>query len=547
MYIIISIFIVFKHYSRPSSIIKLGSKSMFNVLDRITTVDGHLATIKYVGKLEEVWGDGEIALGVEWDDPTRGKHDGSHNGHRYFTTDKTNSGSFLKASSVKIDKERRTFLEALVDRYGVTSSHDFEEVKFGKKAVECYGLQKLDKLRSDFEKLTYVSLNRYSVVSFTNTSDTENILSKLSNVSTLDISFNLINRAKTVWDIVDNLPSLTELNLSGNRFHHWPDDEQSHEAFVPHIKLRSLKMASTCLKPSQLNIFFKKFPLIEKLDLAYNEYSDQDIRDMQLPENLQFIDLTSNTLSSVPEFFSGTKINDINLSQNKITTLHTIECPFYQVKKLFLKSNLLNDWSSIDVMPSMCPNLQEIHLAGNPLFASMSVDEMMTLLTARLSPGSGLLNNNGFFKINGSEVTPDDIRNAELYFVSKVCSGDITFDLKSHKWLDLLNRYRILPKIVSKSNNGFFMNRLKVFLVNTERGIVKEREIFKTYSILRVKGIISELFGLAFLDFAVYYCLKNDSGVEDTDSREFLEDNLALIDSYEFTEGQKLYITPKKL
>ncbi|CCE87256.1 Piso0_005799 [Millerozyma farinosa CBS 7064] len=517
---------------------------MFNVLDRITTVDGHLATIKYVGKLEEVWGDGEIALGVEWDDPTRGKHDGSHNGRRYFTTDKAKSGSFLKASSVKIDKERRTFSEALVDRYGVASSHNFEEVKFGKKAVECYGLQKLDKLRSDFEKLTYVSLSRYSVVSFTNKPYTENILSKLSNVSTLDISFNLINRVETVWDIADNLPSLTELNLSGNRLLIWPDDEKS-EAFVPHTKLRSLKMASTCLKPGQLNIFFKKFPSIEKLDLAYNEYSDQDMRDMHLPENLQFIDLTSNILSSVPEFFSGTKINNINLSQNIINTLHTTECPFSQVKKLLLKSNLLNDWNSIDVIPSMFPNLQEIHLAGNPLFASMSVEEMMTLLTARLSPGRDSLSNNGFFKINGSEVTPDDIRNAELYFVSKVRSGDIPFDLKSHKWLDLLNRYHILPKTVSKSNNGFFMNRLKVFLVNTERGIVKEKEIFKTYSILRVKGIISEIFNLAPLDFAVYYCLENDSGVEDTGSREFLEDNLALIDSYEFTEGQKLYITSK--
>ncbi|CCE86149.1 Piso0_005799 [Millerozyma farinosa CBS 7064] len=518
---------------------------MFNVLDRITTVDGHLATIKYVGKLEEVWGDEEIALGVEWDDPTRGKHDGSHNGRRYFTTDKAKAGSFLKASSVKISKERRTFLEALVYRYGVALSHNFEEFRFGKKAVECYGLQKLDKLRSDFEKLTYVSLNRYSVVSFTSTPDTRSILSKLGNISTLDISFNLINRAETVWDIADNLPGLTELNLSGNRLLLWADSEKCDEALIPHAKLRSLKMASTCMKPGHLNLFFKKFPLIEKLDLAYNGYSNQDIMDMQFPGSLQFIDLTSNILSSVPNLFSRTKVNDINLSQNIITTLDKTEYPFYKVKKLLLKSNLLNDWNSIDIIPSMFPNLEEIHLAGNPLFVSMSVDEMMTLLTARLSSGKDSLDNNGFFKINGSDVTPDDIRNAELYFVSKVRSGDIPFDLRSHKWSDLLNRYRILPKTVSKSNNGFFRDRLKVFLVNTERGIVKEREIFKPYSILRVKGIVSELFNLAPLNFAVYYCLKNDSGVEDTDSREFLEDNLALVDSYEFTEGQKLYITSK--
>ena len=27
-----------------------------------------------------------IWIGVEWDDPSRGKHDGVHEGHRYFST-----------------------------------------------------------------------------------------------------------------------------------------------------------------------------------------------------------------------------------------------------------------------------------------------------------------------------------------------------------------------------------------------------------------------------------------------------------------------------
>lgn len=44
--------------------------------------NGALCTVRYSG---EVAGTSGIWLGVEWDDPSRGKHDGQHRGIRYFT------------------------------------------------------------------------------------------------------------------------------------------------------------------------------------------------------------------------------------------------------------------------------------------------------------------------------------------------------------------------------------------------------------------------------------------------------------------------------
>jgi tubulin-specific chaperone E len=38
--------------------------------------------VRYIG---EVAGTQKEWLGVEWDDPIRGKHDGEHNGVRYFS------------------------------------------------------------------------------------------------------------------------------------------------------------------------------------------------------------------------------------------------------------------------------------------------------------------------------------------------------------------------------------------------------------------------------------------------------------------------------
>jgi hypothetical protein len=45
-------------------------------------LSGYIGTIRYVG---EVDGAGGIWLGVEWDDRSRGKHDGIKDGKRYFS------------------------------------------------------------------------------------------------------------------------------------------------------------------------------------------------------------------------------------------------------------------------------------------------------------------------------------------------------------------------------------------------------------------------------------------------------------------------------
>jgi hypothetical protein len=57
-------------------------------------------------------------LGVEWDDQTRGKHDGScvdekGDYHRHFTC-VNGAGSFLKSNKLAVKK---SFMEALNDRY----------------------------------------------------------------------------------------------------------------------------------------------------------------------------------------------------------------------------------------------------------------------------------------------------------------------------------------------------------------------------------------------------------------------------------------------
>jgi hypothetical protein len=48
------------------------------------SINGALCTVRYVGEVQGTKGQW---LGVEWDDPTRGKHSGDHQGVKYFECD----------------------------------------------------------------------------------------------------------------------------------------------------------------------------------------------------------------------------------------------------------------------------------------------------------------------------------------------------------------------------------------------------------------------------------------------------------------------------
>lgn len=56
------------------------SPQVLAVGDRLQIGRDH-ATVRYIG---EVSGQRDVWAGLEWDDPSRGKHNGSTAGHQYF-------------------------------------------------------------------------------------------------------------------------------------------------------------------------------------------------------------------------------------------------------------------------------------------------------------------------------------------------------------------------------------------------------------------------------------------------------------------------------
>jgi hypothetical protein len=128
----------------------------FFVGSRVRDGDGFRATVRYIGTVAAAKNKEEIWLGVEWDDATRGKHDGScvdDQGilHRYFEC-VYGAGSFVKLNKVNTG---RSLVEALQDRYvsidaptivepdGRLPDGQFNTSKGNQKSIEFYGEKKL--------------------------------------------------------------------------------------------------------------------------------------------------------------------------------------------------------------------------------------------------------------------------------------------------------------------------------------------------------------------------------------------------------------------
>lgn len=448
---------------------------MYIINDRLQLND-QLGTIRYIGGV----GNWETGLGIEWDDPTRGKNNGSVDGITYFTPKVPNSGSFIKPTNKKI-LPRLTFGEGLEHLYG--SNDDFEVISFGKKHSESYGFEKLNKINANFDKLISISLDKRCIYTSSKI--------HLPNLKVLDLSYNLFSDTKDMWKILDQLPHLIELNLNGNRF---STIEESTVAQTHNLQI--LKLSDTQMTFQEVKILLLRFQLKE-LVLAGNNYTNEDLEALPKLNNL---DLSYNKLTEVPDY----DVKSLNLSNNNISSAPGK----YIMQDLDLRLNSINSWRFIDCLYENF-ELQSLRINSNPLFDCMDEEEMTINLISRL-------NCDKLIKINGSKITPEEIQNAELYFVNKVGQG--TYE-KPSKWDVLVSKYG--DKSVNDKFNDFYYRKTKIRIRYQAQTF--EKTVLSDFSILKIKGIVSLIIKKPVFQIMLYYYLNNDY-------KEELEDILRLED-----------------
>ena len=79
----------------------LVGRNMKTRVGRRVEVEGSKGTVMYEGSVDGTKG---RWLGIEWDDPSRGKHDGSHNGVVYFQAKGPSTASFIRETKANFGK-----------------------------------------------------------------------------------------------------------------------------------------------------------------------------------------------------------------------------------------------------------------------------------------------------------------------------------------------------------------------------------------------------------------------------------------------------------
>ena len=178
-------------------------------------VGGERCTVRWEGEV----GDTGHWLGVEWDREGRGKHDGEHQGTRYFTPVRQGGNcSFIRES--KVTGPGVGLLEAVVSKYGEVEGSlagveqrgiDELQAEIGARFVEVVGLDKVNKQQSQVKQLRTVSVRRMGVRGV----ETCDLEAELPSLRDLDLSDTLVTHWTELATIITNL-KLDTVDLSGN-------------------------------------------------------------------------------------------------------------------------------------------------------------------------------------------------------------------------------------------------------------------------------------------------------------------------------------------
>eukprot|EP00051_Salpingoeca_urceolata_P015887 m.208091 g.208091 ORF g.208091 m.208091 type:complete len:283 (+) comp18527_c0_seq8:84-932(+) len=234
---------------RPAGDVAVGT--------RVALVTGgsyQRGTVRYVGHVEaENPSKSGMYYGVEWDDASRGKHNGTFNNKEYFTCRAPTSGSFVKMTSKKLTFGS-TVVDAIRERYAddrasdeIATPSNVVDSQGNRMTVKIIGKDGVAAKQRRLDQLRHVYLKDMVVSKVGPGND---IAHHCSRLETLELANNLISSWDVVAAIVAQVPSLRRLDLSDNRLCSWTT--ASPEAFqhLTALSLNNVDMSWSLVRSS---------------------------------------------------------------------------------------------------------------------------------------------------------------------------------------------------------------------------------------------------------------------------------------------------------
>jgi tubulin-specific chaperone E len=497
------------------------SSAAFYVGKRLS-YDGNLCTVRYLGKVQGTEGDW---LGVEWDDPGRGKNSGEARGVKYFECLSPSAGSFIRPT--RPFDEPRTFIAALRHKYVGDEEHLPKEkhLRISGKEVEEVGFDKIKKKQAVLNQLKRVFLEglRISLRDIRTSSDNniKDIGKICPKIIDLDLSNNLFERFDEITRICEQLLDLNSLRLDGNRFSNVQLPYSLEATQNIFSKVSDLSLENTFLEWSDIVSLCLCFPLLTKLSLLRNNLSKlQGLPTQLLPQSLTTLNLAFNRFEILGDgldlLTSLPNLQKLMLYQCGVKTISSASPTFSEtLSEVDLSYNEIDSWSFIDRLQEVFPGLKHLLISHNPLFQAFSSTEDTAtadlLVTARLS---------NITKLNNSLISGKYRQEAEIYYISTVVREmELQTDKTEEQILSSNPRYTFLcslyeAPVYRRQKNKVHPNSLaarlaSVTLILEDSALDRSPptvtvELPKEMSIYALIGQVGRLFDISPLDILLF-------------------------------------------
>lgn len=395
----------------------------FALGDRISLQDSPdvKGTVRFVGPVGETVG---WWVGVEWDKPERGKHDGLHEGVRYFQTVKPNSATFVRPKKIS---RGVPILQAIDERYGGAIDDpnvgiDQEELERLKREMnapflEMVGFDKVQQTQRDFRRLQVVWLMGMRVFglgpAISTSSNQPELAEACPNIRDLDLSENLLNSWTEVARIGRCLPRLKTLNVSDNRL---AEPEESLTDSFP--RLRQLMMGQMGYDWETTDRIVRDFPQLEILSIFANQIRLIPELKSGFLDQIKELDLSENPLQDWAQVLNLAKLPNLtmlNVNSCQLDRIYFPEDmtnPFPSLKFLQLSRNLINEWVSVGNLGRL--SIKDLRMRSNPILESDTGDNCRQIFVATIA---------SLKVLNGSEIFKEERYGSEIDHLKRFGKG----------------------------------------------------------------------------------------------------------------------------
>eukprot|EP01022_Parablepharisma_sp_SALTPOND_P008497 TRINITY_DN136146_c0_g1_i1.p1 TRINITY_DN136146_c0_g1~~TRINITY_DN136146_c0_g1_i1.p1 ORF type:complete len:568 (+),score=45.01 TRINITY_DN136146_c0_g1_i1:68-1705(+) len=545
---------------------------MESLIGRRIESNGDRGTVRYYGPLQhdpEKLKTQEYWLGVEWDNPLRGKHNGTVNGFKYFecSTSVGTSGSLIKyekanfgiplplAAKSKYKKYEEMTPEEKEAEDKLEQEMYVDTTKKSKKLTVT--LVGKDKAYAKFADLAQLKEAALQAMNISSVDDGSAYLSKsFGSLEALYLDSNLLYDWEQYFHILWQLPKLHTISLTDNKFRK-PSAEfianLPREKLV-HPSLRVVSLINMGLEWSDVDILLPSFEMLEELWLCRNKCSaistSYKVRTEYL-QSLNVLNLEDNGICLWEEIIAFgvlPQLKNLVLTSNKIQVVPKTE-GFKELTYLSLEKNLVDNWSTIDSLNNF-GKLNHLRFLDNPLENVQGKIVTRYQIIARIKTLECL---------NSSKIRPADRRDAELTYVKKAWEEYVKTGADASKcdqymaehyprWAELVKQYgnpadfgggnikEVQFNIESRSV-GVTLRSMCKASVHKEPVVKKLPE---TMTIGALKGLCAKIFAIDVLKQRLSYHADKESFPYD------LEDDLRQLGYYAVNDGSEIWIHDKE-